>query len=264
MNGHPTREEDFDLYALGVVEGDEKQALESHLAACSECARMFAAAKGRMALLAFAAPRVEPSPGVKERLMRQLHSTAEGRAYSPARIEPESMGGGFFGRWWAAVLAPAALALALATIFLWVQNNRLHDEDQRLQYALHTQQNQIDELRHIADVIQAHDTVSVLLRAMPGMGQGTAQVLYNSGMGELVYDGWISPPPPDKSYQLWMVPMNGNPISVGVFNPVTSDSSTWMAKMPQGVTAKAFAVTLEPAGGMPHPTGPQVLVGPAS
>jgi anti-sigma-K factor RskA len=37
-----------------------------------------------------------------------------------------------------------------------------------------------------------------------------------------------------------------------------------MMKLPAGVTAKAFAVSLEPAGGMPQPTGPMVLVGPTS
>jgi anti-sigma-K factor RskA len=37
-----------------------------------------------------------------------------------------------------------------------------------------------------------------------------------------------------------------------------------MVKLPQGMAAKAFAVTLEPAGGMPQPTGPMVLVGPVS
>ena len=38
-NGHPTREEDFDLYVLGALEGDEKLAIESHLAGCADCAR---------------------------------------------------------------------------------------------------------------------------------------------------------------------------------------------------------------------------------
>jgi len=58
-NGHPTREEDFDLYVLGALEGDEKQAIESHLAACADCARKLAAARGRVAAISFAAPRVE-------------------------------------------------------------------------------------------------------------------------------------------------------------------------------------------------------------
>jgi len=34
--------------------------------------------------------------------------------------------------------------------------------------------------------------------------------------------------------------------------------------LPQGVEPKAFAVTIEPSGGMPQPTGPKVLVGAAS
>ena len=60
-NGHPTREEDFDLYVLGALEGDEKLAIESHLAGCADCARKLAAARGRVAAISFAAPRVEPS-----------------------------------------------------------------------------------------------------------------------------------------------------------------------------------------------------------
>ena len=72
-----------------------------------------------MALLAFAAPRVEPSPGVKETLMRRLHSTAEGPGGSLARSEPEPAGG-IFGRWWA-VLLPLSGRSALATIFLWMK-----------------------------------------------------------------------------------------------------------------------------------------------
>jgi anti-sigma factor RsiW len=62
MNGHPTRPEDFDLYALGVLEGEEKAAFEAHVPACAACAEKLAEARGRIALLAFAAPRVAPSP----------------------------------------------------------------------------------------------------------------------------------------------------------------------------------------------------------
>ena len=71
-NGHPTREEDFDLYALGALDGDEKRAFESHVTTCATCSAQLAKAQGRMALLALAAPQVRPSPGVKEQLMRQI------------------------------------------------------------------------------------------------------------------------------------------------------------------------------------------------
>ena len=39
MHDHPQYAEDIDLYALGVLEGEEKQALESHLTACDDCQR---------------------------------------------------------------------------------------------------------------------------------------------------------------------------------------------------------------------------------
>jgi len=263
MSGHPIREEDFDLLALGALEGEDKRAIESHIASCPECARKLGQAHGRLGLLALSAPRVEASPGVKERLLRQLHASAEGRAYTPARVEPESTARSS-GRWWAAVFAPAAAALALASVFLWIENDRLQEQARRLHNTLAIQQREIGELRQIADVIQAHDTVSVTLKPMTGPAQGTAKVLYNSGMGKLVYDGWIAPAPADRSYQLWLVPMSGKPVSAGVFNPETSDSIAWLSSVPQGLAVKVFAITLEPAGGMPAPTGPMVLMGPAS
>jgi anti-sigma-K factor RskA len=263
MNGHPTREEDFDLYALGALEGEEKQAIESHIATCGSCASKLAEARGRVSLLAFAAPRTEPSPAVKERLLRQLHEVSEGRASIPAKAEPERATG-YFGKWWTAVLAPAAVALAIASIFLWVENRRLDEQIAGLHTAMQEQQKQLDYARNVAHLFEARDTITVSLAPMPGMVHGAVKVMYNEKMGVLMYDGWIEPPPEDKSYQLWVVPMEGNPISVGVFNPATSDSAHWLTKIPEGVPAKAFAITLEPAGGAAAPSGPQVLAGPAT
>jgi anti-sigma-K factor RskA len=34
-----------------------------------------------------------------------------------------------------------------------------------------------------------------------------------------------------------------------------------MTKVPEGIAPKMFAVTLEPAGGMPQPTGQMVMEG---
>jgi anti-sigma factor RsiW len=65
-NGHPTREEDFDLYVLGALDADEKRAIESHLAACADCGRKLATARGRVAAISFAAPR-RSAPNRKQR-----------------------------------------------------------------------------------------------------------------------------------------------------------------------------------------------------
>jgi anti-sigma-K factor RskA len=261
MSGsHPTRPEDFDLYALGALDPAEKQEFESHVASCADCAQKLAEARGRMAILAFAAPRVEPSPGVKERLMRRLHSTAEGPGGSLAPATPPESAG-IFGRWWA-VLLPLSGALALATVLLWLQNVQLDRQLDALRETVQHQQKQLDESHHLADLLAAHDTVVVPLWEQKTPNTVGARVVYNAREGMMMYDGMLPPAPTDKSYQLWLVPMKGAPISAGVFNPKSGQMSHMMMKVPAGVTAKEFAVSLEPQGGMPHPTGPMVLVGP--
>ena len=264
-NGHPTREEDFDLYVLGALEGDEKQAIESHLAACGECVRKLTAARGRVAAISFAAPRAEPSPAVRDRLLRQIRAEASAHAPAgaPARnfVPPEPPRSPF--RWELAILTPALAALMLFTLYLWRENDRLTKQLAGLRVAMDATQKQLEYALKSAHLAEAKDTVTVSLAPMPtpGMPKGAAHVMYNPKMGMLMYDGWIDPPPQDKSYQLWVVPMDGKPISAGVFNPATSDQAHWMSKVPKDVAVKAFAVTLEPAGGMPEPTGPMVLTG---
>jgi anti-sigma-K factor RskA len=264
---HPTRLEDFDLYALGALDEGERTAFASHLASCADCAEKLAAARGRVAILAFAAPPMAPSPGVKETLLRQVIASAEGPGGSFAHAKREAADGGIFARWWAALL-PVATAFALATVLLWLHNEQLNRQLAELRNTVQRQQQELAETRHQADLIAARETLVVPLWAQKGTpeshAEGHARVLYNAQEGMLTYDGWLPSAPADKSYQLWLVPMSGAPISAGVFNPKNGEMSHMMMKLPAGVTAKEFAVSLEPAGGMPHPTGPMILVGPVS
>jgi anti-sigma-K factor RskA len=55
--------------------------------------------------------------------------------------------------------------------------------------------------------------------------------------------------------------MDGKPVSAGVFKAETAKSGHWMMKVPEGIAPKMFAITMEPAGGRPQPTGPMVLTG---
>jgi anti-sigma-K factor RskA len=256
MNGHPTREEDFDLLALGVLEGDEKQAIEVHLASCRDCAQKLAEARGRMALLSLSAPSHAPSPRVKERLLRQIHEPQTLRL-APAR--EKSSGGA--PRWWTAILIPATVALAVATFILWTGNSRLHRELQDLRATAARQADELKQTREMVDLMGAPDSVAVKLNPSPDMPMAQAHVMFNTRKGMLMYSGALPAPPPKMTYQLWLVPASGNPISEGVFSPKGNGEDLWMMPLPPGVVAKAFAVTIEPAGGMPQPTGPKVLIG---
>jgi len=260
-NGHFANDSDFELYALGALEGGERRALESHVVSCAECARKLAEAQGRIALLAFAAPHTQPSLAVKERLLRAARGAATRELRRQGYAVPEQQRA---PSWWTWSLAAAAVVLAVASVVLWNHNKQLDRQLADMRAAIQDQQKQLDYARTVAHLIEAKDTITVSLAPMPGMPHGAAHVMYNAKIGMLMYDGWIDPPPEDKSYQLWIVPMDGAPISAGVFNPVTNDPAHWMTKTPVGVAVKAFAVTLEPAGGAPEPTGPKILVGPAS
>jgi anti-sigma-K factor RskA len=259
--GHPTREEDFDLYALGALDGDEKVSFETHLASCADCKLKLGEAMGRMSLLAFAAPAASPSPGVKERLMRQVATSARpGGSVEPVAPEHSE---GIFARWWG-LLVPVASAFALATVLLWFHNDQLERRIAELRGTIEEQQSKLAQARDVAELMSARDTVVVSLAVQKNQPEGTARVIYNSRRGMLVYNGHLAPTTSGKSYQLWLVPMAGAPISAGVFNPAAGEMNSMMAKVPPGTAVKAFAVTLEPAGGMPAPTGPMILVGPVS
>ncbi len=75
-NEHPYREEDFDLYALGVLEGDELRGIETHVNSCADCAQKVAEARGRISMLAFSAKPQEPSLEVRQRLMARVRAEA--------------------------------------------------------------------------------------------------------------------------------------------------------------------------------------------
>ena len=74
----------------------------------------------------------------------------------------------------------------------------------------------------------------------------------------------LPPPAAGRTYQLWLVTRDAKKISAGTFAPTPAGDALVSAEYPLAPTAlQAVAVTEEPAGGVPQPTGPMVLVGTA-
>jgi anti-sigma-K factor RskA len=161
-------------------------------------------------------------------------------------------------------LVPLAGGFACAIVFGWLHIMQLDKQIEALQDRVQEQNTQIASDQSMLEVLAAKDTVVVSLAEQKQQPQGTARVLYNARRGMLVYNGTLPQAPADKSYQLWLVPTSGAPISAGVFESASGLTNHIIANIPPGTTAKAFAVTLEPRGGKPAPTGPFVLVGPVS
>ena len=253
--------EDFELYALGALDGEEKQALEAHLRTCGQCQQELAQARVRTSLLGLTAAPIAPPPAVRSALMDRIH----GKASMPSvQTIPEQLRKKRWGLRFSLTFAATTAILAIGIYFLGKDDRQQQQENRSLQAQLLAAQSEAlrdaASLHAYADVIAAPDTISVTLQQQAGGTPGQAHVLYNARMGLVVYSGQISPPPAGKSYQLWLVPSSGAPVNAGLV-AANQQNGALIAHFEAGLGAKAFAVTLEPGGGSPQPTGPKVLVG---
>ena len=74
----------------------------------------------------------------------------------------------------------------------------------------------------------------------------------------------MRPPKPGMTYQVWLI-TGAAKISAGTFQPDSTGHAFMQARYALDRNAlKAVAVTEEPAGGMPSPTGPIVVAGSAT
>ncbi len=85
-------------------------------------------------------------------------------------------------------------------------------------------------------------------------------------MGLVLAGNEVPSPAPNHTFQLWVVPKKGAPLSAGIFNPDAAGTVLLVATPSATLAdAAALAVSEEPAGGLPQPTKDRILwVGPVS
>jgi anti-sigma-K factor RskA len=265
MNGHPQFVEDFELYALGVLDGNDKAALEAHLAVCPECRLKLEDARARAALIGLAAPPASPRPAVRDRVIEEFRAARKDESRARTLTMPPSRRSA-----WAPLLAAAAVLLLLAAGWLEVENRRLSAElsqleGTRAQLEAASRELQAQDARAQAalDLLTAPETQQVELTPVAARPVPHGKAFYNASKGLLFYAANLPTLPPGRTYELWLIPSEGAPIDAGIFKPDSrGNGQVILPALPPGLTAKAFAVTIEPAGGVPAPTGPKVLIGP--
>jgi len=117
----------------------------------------------------------------------------------------------------------------------------------------------------MAAILAAPDLARIDLAGQPAAPSASARALWSRSRGLVFTASNLPPLPAGRVYQLWVLSSQPAPMSAGLLKPdfagnITATIAT-PPDMPQPV---AMAVTLEPDGGVPAPTGDKYLVGLAN
>jgi anti-sigma-K factor RskA len=213
---------------------------------------------------AYAAP---PTPGLRQRVLATAGAEAGAERARRGR-----------NRWRAVGALAATLALALAGLLARETGQRRRDLAQlqglaqanaELTARIETQEKTLVGLRESLDaqaralrILGGPRTLSASLAPKEGFGGGgRIHVDAETGEGAVVLAG-VEPLPPDKVYELWVLRGDNPPEPAGLLAGAgRAVYVTQLAKVDRPGEVKAFAVSIEPAGGSKSPTGPIVLVG---
>jgi anti-sigma-K factor RskA len=266
MNTHEISTDDLALYAMRSLESADVSRISGHLGSCSSCRTELQRIRTDLAALALTAPEVAPPARVRERLFadigeKTIHEIGSSR--KPAEAA--------YPRWWAAVYA-GALILAIAAGLLWTENARLRfqltalRQDLRKEQIQHQQeQASLENASHVLAMLNSRSTMRVPMKAGLAKREPQAEAIYSREQGRLLLMASnLRALPAHMTYQLWILPMQGAPISAGMVKPDAQGSATMMCPQAPAVEAKGFALTIEPEEGSPAPTSNPVLVGEVS
>ncbi len=274
---HDEASEALAAAALDALEADEQAAVLLHAATCPICGPELTALRDTMASLAAAAPPRAPAGEVDARLARArarlLARVNADRADRP--ISATGRGDGPQPLSLAHTRRPASLtpwvALALAASMAGIailMRDRAALERQLAAARdsvgmLGSARAQLAQRDSLLRRLTGPETVVVSLAASHGPAASALMFWDRSANTWTLYARALPPPAPGKTYQVWLVTPTAK-ISAGTFTPSPAGNAVVEATYPlDRDSLRAVAVTEEPAGGMPQPTGPLVIAGEA-
>ncbi|HJV95183.1 MAG TPA: anti-sigma factor [Albitalea sp.] len=268
---HDDLKHDAAAYALGTLEPAERAAFEAHLATCAECTEEVRQLRLAAGALAHAVPQVSPPPSLRARIMNEVagSGSAAPRADALVTLARERRG---LPAW----LQIAAMLVIGAGVFLYAQRMQTRVSNLEAQLAQATAQvasadRATTEARTVAlraqsamGVFAALDVARIDLAGQPVASMARARALWSRQRGMVFTVSNLPPLPPGRVYQVWVVTAQA-PVSAGLLTPDAQGGGSVYFETPVDILPPvAIAVTLEPASGVPAPTGERYLIGTPS
>jgi anti-sigma-K factor RskA len=260
MTEHEQFADDLALHALNALERDDRAKLEKHLATCSACRLELEQLRGDGALLALSTLGPKPPLLSRQRLLNAVAKESEAPTF---RAEDAREMGRPRRSWWGVLGWAAAAAVIVFAASLWKENSVLKQSLASASAQAAQTTRELDDLRRIAAPIMAPEAQRITLVAVKTPPQPQGKAFYLRNRSNLIFVANNMPPlPPQKAYELWLIPAQGAPVAAGVFKPDAHGSATVVnPPLPAGMDAKAFAITVENEGGSSTPTMPIVMMG---
>ena len=216
--------------------------------------------------MAFAAEPIEAPPAsVKAALMERIAASRAAPAVAPRREARPAPRRAWWPIAWAAAMAAGIAAIAVGLAVSATYQRRLEAlgrEVSALRQDLDRQRADLARERALVALVRDPATQIVPLAGLEPAPSATARMIWNAREGGLFVAAGLPSVPAGKTYQLWAIAGQNAPVSAGVFD-VDARGTGSMAVAPlRGVDkVTVFAVTLEPAGGLPAPSGKMFLAG---
>ena len=263
---HGDLRQQIELYAVGALTPSERIAFESHLAECEDCradVRSFFAVADAMAQVV---PQHDPPPSLRSQVLAAVGATDR----PAARASTEGLRTRAFAPWLAAAaLLIVAVGLAVQTAAL---RSRVVDLERRLAQAIaraDANDRRVADAQRATNVAQSQIAVLTApdLRRIDLAGQSispqsSGRAFWSRTHGLVFTASNLPALPAGRTYQLWVLTAQPAPISAGLFKPDSGGRAAEMFNTPIDLPPPTgMAVTIEPDGGVPAPTGDKYLVG---
>ena len=265
---HDDLRHDAAAYALDALEPAERAAFEAHLGSCAECAADVRQMRLAASALPHTVPQVSPPPSLRAKILGQV-STGADASTPPTVVVREKRG---LPAW----LPIAAMLVIGAGVSFYAQRMQarvanLETQLRQAQAQVAAAERQTLEARNVAfraqsamGVFAAPDVARIDLAGQPVAVSARARALWSRQRGMVFTVTNLPALPPGRVYQVWVVTAQA-PVSAGLLTPDASGGGSVYFETPVDILPPvAVAMTLEPAGGVPAPTGAAYLVGKPS
>lgn len=277
MITHEEEKEMLAAHALGALDREEAQRVEEHLKTCAECRSELEEWRLTASALAYSGRTAEPSPVVRSRILDAVRASHPRTDATPAgEVKTETASSSniilmparasrrvqMFG----AIAAALAIIALAASLFLAWRLNEMRRELARYQTAVDVLSRQAAEERQARELLTSPQSHSAMLAGTDMAPGARAQLAFDRRTGHaMLFASGLPPAPEGKAYQLWFI--SGGKVMPGkAFTPDPKGNAMINEEVPVSNldSSSVFAVTLEPAGGVPVPTGKKYLLSSAS